>query len=149
MTSAIAPPAPACALRPVRRYSLTSSMLQAPRPVRSLAVRSGATQLSRVPPWKAGSDLSAPSALFGVWQPPQWPKPSTRYAPRFHSGDWLGSALNAFEFKYKRFQPFTKKRFPSGNIRLLPGGVYLTAGVVFKKAQIASASSRLTSVNQG
>src|ERR1700722_20961112 len=122
MTSAMAPPAPACTLRPVARYSVTSSMLQAPRPVRSLAVKSGATQLSRVPPWKARPDLSAPSALFGVWQPPQWPRPLTRYAPRFHSGDWLGSALNSFEFKYIRFQPFTMKRFPSGKTRLLLGG---------------------------
>src|SRR3954449_8552806 len=83
-TSDINSPAWLLALRPLCRYSAISSTLQDFRPLRSAPSSRGANQPCTSPPPR-GLPLSAPKMFFGVWQPPQCPAPSTRYAPRFHS----------------------------------------------------------------
>lgn len=43
--------------------------------------------------------------FFWVARMPQWPRPSTRYAPRFHSADLVGSGLNSPSRKNSVRQP--------------------------------------------
>src|SRR5215470_15017204 len=64
-----------------------SSKGQSPNPASLLFVSDGAYQfcMGMSPPAKAFSSELPPRALIAVWQVPQWPSPSTRYAPRFHS----------------------------------------------------------------
>src|SRR5229473_1332209 len=84
-TSAIGPKAVVLPLiEPVLRYVASSSTDHAPRPVAMSDVRSGANQPSMTAPVKSLLFSMPPRRLRGEWQPLQWPRPSTRYAPRFH-----------------------------------------------------------------
>src|SRR5207237_5472931 len=93
--SAIGPYTTPRAETPVCRRSVMSLMLQSPSLASRLEVREGAYQfcIGISPPLKASACGVPPSALIGEWHMPQWPSPSTRYEPRFHSADLLGSDL--------------------------------------------------------
>src|SRR5215212_2009356 len=77
-TSAIGPPAWLLPLRPLERYSTTSSTLQEFKPLREALSRRGANQPSTNPPPYAFPRLSAPRMFLGVWQAPQCAAPVTR-----------------------------------------------------------------------
>src|SRR6185437_3498115 len=89
--SCMLPAAVAYLLRPVARKRTTSSWLHLPRPACGLPVRLAAYQLSTTPPVSALPAISPNRISFGVWHPPQWPRPLTIYSPRFHAADAAGS----------------------------------------------------------
>ena len=82
-------------LMPVRSSATTSSISHWPRPASRLDVSDGAYQScsGMRPPDSSLSLTVAPSTLRLVWHASQWPSPSTRYAPRFHSADCPGIRL--------------------------------------------------------
>ena len=63
-----------------------SSWLHVPMPDSLSLVRLYARQPSAMPPENFLRLFSACSAVRGVWQSPQWPSASARYAPRFQDG---------------------------------------------------------------
>src|ERR1041384_5247141 len=130
MTSFIAPDAVAWALRPFLRYSTISAADQSASPARMSPVRSAANQWLRAVPANACSFSSAASQFLGVWHPPQWPRPVTRYAPRFHSGDFAGLYLKSPSSKYSAFQTATRDLIFSGNGNLLGGTTWVTGPTV-------------------
>src|SRR3954452_1125383 len=94
-------------------------MLQSPSPASLFEVSDGAYQfcIGMRPPWKASDSELPPSALMAVWHMPQWPNPSTRYAPLFHSSDWLGLGLNSPSLKKSVRQPRISDLLLYGNFR--------------------------------
>src|ERR1043165_4379162 len=101
-----------------------SSTDQRPKPVRSSLVIFGANQSWTLYPRKYSPDLSAPRTFFGVWQAPQWPGPSTRNAPRFHSADFCGSDLKRSSLKKRKFHTCIVERILNGK-----GSVFVTTGL--------------------
>ena len=73
--------------------------------------------------------------MFRVpWQALQWPSPSTRYAPRFHSALSPGFGLNSPALKYRVRQPSSSWRWLYG--KRISCGLFgwLTGGSDMKKA---------------
>src|SRR6185437_5001656 len=94
-TSAIGPnTAPRCDTPFLSRLAM-SVMSQSPRPASLFDVSDGAYQFCSGirPPANAAELTGPPIMLIDVWHIEQWPRPSTRYAPRFHSTDFVGSSL--------------------------------------------------------
>src|SRR5579863_9864894 len=94
-TSAIGPnTAPRCDT-PVFRRAVMSLVSQSPRPASLFDVNDGAYQFwsGIKPPANAAELTGPPIALIDVWHMLQWPRPTIRYAPRFHSTDFVGSGL--------------------------------------------------------
>src|SRR6201985_225974 len=115
-TSAIGPnTAPRCDT-PVFSRALMSLMSQSPRPASLLDVSDGAYQFCSgiKPPAKADELTGPPIALIEVWHMLQCPRPSIRYAPRFHSTDLVGSALNSPSLKNSVRQPISRLRLLNG-----------------------------------
>src|ERR1700732_4777706 len=93
-----------------------TSMLQSPSPPSLLDVSDGAYQfcIGMRPPSNAFDAELPPSALIAVWHIAQCPGPSTRYAPRFHSTDCVGSGLYSPSRKYSVRQPSSSSRLLNG-----------------------------------
>src|ERR1700761_4029915 len=116
-TSAIGPTAaPRCEV-PFFSRALMSLMSQSPRPASLLDVSDGAYQFCSgiKPPAKADELTGPPIALIDVWHMLQCPRPSIRYAPRFHSTDLVGSALYSPSRKNSVRQPISMLRWLNGN----------------------------------
>src|SRR6201996_9724993 len=94
-----------------------SLVSQSPRPASLFDVSDGAYQFCSGirPPANAAELTGPPIALIDVWHMPQWPRPSIRYAPRFHSTDLVGSALYSPSRKNSVRQPINVLRLLNGN----------------------------------
>src|SRR5471030_205002 len=97
--------------------SETSSMLQSPSPASLFDVSEGAYQFCTgiKPPSKRLEGELPPNALIAVWHIVQWPSPSTRYAPRFHSTDCVVSGWYSPGFMYSMRHPYSSERWLNGN----------------------------------
>src|SRR6185369_16793445 len=110
-TSAIGPSAVVLPRKlPVFRYVAISAAVQSPRPVERFDDRLSANQPSIAAPLNCLLFSMPPITLRGEWQSLQWPRPSTRYAPRFHAADCAGSGRYAPEVKYSsRHTPIAQR----------------------------------------
>src|SRR4051794_4111526 len=92
---------------PACSRSTMSLMLQSPRPPSLSEVREGAYQFCNGirPPANCSLGDEPPSELIFVWHKVQCPRPSTRYAPRFHSTDCVESDWYSPSRKYSVRQP--------------------------------------------
>src|SRR5215469_12804445 len=133
---------------PVRSRSVISLMFHSPRPASLLEVSEGAYQfcIGMRPPSNALDSGLPPSALIGEWHIAQWPNPSTRYAPRFHSADLDGSGLYSPSWKNKVRQPRMRYRLLNGKRRSLGRFGCRTGGTERRYAEIASQPFRATLV---
>lgn len=116
-TSAIGPnTAPFCDT-PACSRSDSSCTCQSPRPSSLSFVSDGAYQFCSGirPPANADELTGPPIMLIEVWHIEQWPRPSTRYAPRFHSTDFVGSGLYSPSLKNSVRQPISRLRLLNGN----------------------------------
>ena len=79
-TSAMGPSTEPCGATPVFSKATTSSVAHSFTPASCAALSAGAYQFCTgiSPPVNALASLVAPSALRGVWQAVQWPRPLTR-----------------------------------------------------------------------
>src|SRR6185295_1789605 len=109
-------------------------MVQSPRPASSFEVSDGAYKfcIGIKPPSTACDSELPPSALIAVWHMPQWPRPSTRYAPRFHSADLVGSGLYTPSLKKSVRQPRISERLLKGKRRSWGLLICFTGGTVRK-----------------
>src|SRR6476620_7782514 len=80
---------------PTCSRSAISLSLHSPSPASRFDVSDGAYQFwfGIMPPSKALASLEPPRMLMAVWHIAQWPRPSTRYAPRFHLADCAESGV--------------------------------------------------------
>ena len=87
-TSPIGPATAPRAETPLRSSATMCGVSQPATLASSAEVSEGAYQFCTgiSPPARSSVLEVAPSALRLAWQALQWPRPSTRYAPRFHSG---------------------------------------------------------------
>src|ERR1700692_579777 len=92
-----------------------SGIVHRPRPRPESFVMSGADQPCRLDPCRYSAILSPPSNDLGVWQAPQCAGPSTRNAPRFHSGDRCGSPWYSPSLKYSMSHTRIVARILKGN----------------------------------
>src|ERR1700728_781160 len=137
-------------LAPVFRYSTISAVDQPPTPSRMLLPRPGADQCRPAsPPSKGSLCFVPPNQLSGVWHAPQWASPCTRYAPRFHAADCVGSPLYSPSSKNSRFQPNSSPRQRKTHGRRFVLSFCTTGATVSRYALIASTSARVTLVHHG
>src|SRR5258707_2520998 len=111
-------------------------MVQSPRPASLFEVSDGAYQfcIGIKPPSKACESELPPSALIAVWHIPQWPRPSTRYAPLFHSTDLVESGLNSPSLKNSVRHPMISERLLKGNVSSCGRFGCFTGAIERKKA---------------
>src|ERR1700704_2795192 len=104
---------------PVLRKVAMSLTVQAPSPVVTSDVRLSANQPSTPAPVKSLSFSNPPRRLRGEWQALQWPRPSTRYAPRFQEAVLAGSGAYVPFVKYSSRHPIIDMRISKGKYRWL------------------------------
>src|SRR5215469_451498 len=104
-------------------------------------VMSYAFQPCVIAPPSAFDPLVACRKLRSVWHSPQCPSASTRYLPRFHSGDLLESDfMRSFESN-SQLQYAISQRWSYGKFIALAGVALCTGFKLKRYALMASASS--------
>ncbi len=145
-TSAIGPIAAPRAPWPSRSRRTTSSSGQSCTPASFGEAREGAYQpcMGICPPLKSGLFAVAPSALRGAWQAMQWPRPSVRYAPRFHSAGCVVSGRKGSGEKNRLRQATSAACVSYGKRSVCVRLGSRTGGRLSRNACSASLSSRVT-----
>src|ERR1043165_4424984 len=118
-----------------------SSWLHVPMPDSLSLVRLYARQPSAMPPANFFRLFNACSIVRGVWQSPQWPSPSTRYAPRFHEGVLSATGSKRSFGLYSTPHIAMRPRWLYGQRKVFAGVVFFSGGMLKMYALIASTSS--------